>query len=162
MVIDAPAPAPPSYGAPSRSPPRLRLARQAASAEAAAGRPAPIAQPFVIAGWAIDPDSAFEARIDTGQVWPYPLTCLPDEAGTAKAGHGATCDGTTNPIFVGVEEYGGDRPDVSAIFGDRFRESGFGIVVESLPAGTYDIAVFAWSTAINAFAPAKVVRVNVR
>ena len=48
------------------------------------------------------------------------------------------------------------------MFGDRFTKSGYGITVESLPPGTYDLAVFAWSTVQGTFVPAKLVRVRVR
>ena len=105
---------------------------------------AAVTQPFVVAGWAIDPDSTFDTGISTLHGWAYPVT------------------DPTNPIFLGVTAYGGARPDVAAIFGDRFRDSGYGLVVESLPPGTYDVAMFGWSTTTGAFLPAKVVRVTVR
>ena len=54
------------------------------------------------------------------------------------------------------------RPDVAAVYGERFKESGYGMIVQTLAPGTYDIAVFAYSTVSNGFAPAKVVRVTVR
>ena len=46
--------------------------------------------------------------------------------------------------------------------GDQFRESGFGLNVQGLPPGSYDLAVFAWSNVSGGFVPAKVVRVTVR
>jgi hypothetical protein len=48
------------------------------------------------------------------------------------------------------------------VYGDRFTNSGYGIIVTGLAPGTYDIAVFAFSTVANNFTPAKVVRVVVR
>jgi hypothetical protein len=36
------------------------------------------------------------------------------------------------------------------------------MVVDGLAPGTYDLAVFAWSTAKGGFVPARVVRVAVR
>ena len=94
-------------------------------------------------------------------VWAYRATCggttcLPAEAQGAKAGDGAT------PIFLGAAAYGGARPDVAAVFGDRFKNTGYGIIVDSLAPGTYDLAVFAWSTVQQGFVPAKIVRVTVR
>ena len=62
----------------------------------------------------------------------------------------------------GVAGYGGERLDVAALFGDRFRESGYGLTVQGLEPGTYDLAVFAWSTAAQTFVPARVVRVTVK
>jgi hypothetical protein len=67
-----------------------------------------------------------------------------------------------DPIFLGPAIFGNARPDVAAVYGDRFKESGYGMIVQTLAAGTYDIAVFAYSTVSNGFAPAKVVRVTVR
>jgi hypothetical protein len=104
---------------------------------------ATVGRAFSIGGWAIDLDDRVGTGIDTLHVWAYP----------ARGG---------DPIFVGSTEYGGARPDVATIYGDRFTNSGYGIVVDSLPPGQYDLAVFAWSTAKDGFVPAKVVRVTVR
>ena len=109
-----------------------------------------VQQPFTVAGWAIDPDASTGTGVDTLHVWAYP------RSGCATP----SCDGP--PIFLGATAYGGRRPDVGALFGDRFRDSGYGLIVDSLPPGTYDLAVFAWSTAAGNFVPAKVVRVTVR
>jgi hypothetical protein len=109
----------------------------------APGRQIQLQQPFTIAGWAIDADSDGGTGVDTLHVWAYPL------------------DGGT-PVFLGATAYGGERPDVGAIFGDRFTPSGYGLTVDGLPARSYDLAVFAWSTVQGTFVPAKVVRVIVR
>jgi hypothetical protein len=63
---------------------------------------------------------------------------------------------------MGAGAYGGRRPDVGAIYGDRFTDSGYGFRIDSLPPGDYDIAVFAWSTEVQDFVPARTVRVRVR
>jgi hypothetical protein len=102
-----------------------------------------IAQPFDVAGWAIDSDAVLGTGIETLHVWAYPTS-------------GA------DPIFIGATAYGGARPDVAAIFGEQFRNSGYGLTVDALPPGTYDLAVFAWSTVTGGFVPAKTVRVTVR
>jgi hypothetical protein len=104
---------------------------------------ATVGRAFSIGGWAIDLDDRVGTGIDTLHVWAYP------------AGGG-------DPIFVGSTVYGGARPDVATIYGDRFTNSGYGIIVDSLPPGQYDVAVFAWSTVKDGFVPAKVVRVTVR
>jgi hypothetical protein len=111
---------------------------------------------FLIGGWAADLDETAGTGVDTLHVWAYPRsTC-----------HGATCDtcdgARCDAIFLGATAYGGERADVVAIFGDQFRKSGYGLIVDSLPAGTYDLAVFAWSTVKGGFVPAKVVRVTVK
>jgi hypothetical protein len=99
-----------------------------------------------IAGWAIDLDDTIGTGVSTVHSWAYPVTA---------EGHDA-------PIFLGIAAYGGHRPDVEAIFGDRFAASAYDLWAPQLPPGTYDIAVFAWSTAKHEFVPAKVVRVVVR
>ncbi len=109
--------------------------------------PAPqrdVAQPFVVAGHAADLDAQLGTGIETLHVWAYPF-----------AGG--------EPIFLGVADYGGTRPDVAAVYGsDRFEKTGFGIRVEGLLPGNYDIAVFAWSTVRGGFLTAKTVRLTVQ
>jgi hypothetical protein len=100
-------------------------------------------QPLVLGGWAIDMDADTGTGIDTVHVWAYPV------------GGGA-------PLFVDVAAYGGRRPDIAAVYGERFRDSGYGLVVAGLPPGSYDLAVFARSTISGNFVPARVVRVTVR
>ena len=102
-----------------------------------------VAQPFAIGGWAADLSTTDGTGIDNVQVWAYPLAGGP-------------------PVFVGAASYGAPRPDVAAVHGERFRDSGFGLVVQGLPQGSYDLAVFAWSTGKGDFAPAKAVRLTVR
>jgi hypothetical protein len=102
-----------------------------------------VGQPFLLAGWAADLDSAVGTGIDTVHVWAYPAT------------GGA-------PVFLGTPALGGVRPDVAAVHGEQFREAGFALTVQGLTAGTYDLAVFAWSNVTGAFAPPNVVRVTVR
>ena len=65
-------------------------------------------------------------------------------------------------MFLGATSYGGTRPDVGAVHGDQFRDAGFGLMVQGLAAGSYDLAVFPWSNVIGLFAPPSVVRVTVR
>jgi photosystem II stability/assembly factor-like uncharacterized protein len=102
---------------------------------------------FFLAGWAADLDSTQDRGVDTVHVWAYPVS----EAG-----------GREQPSFLGAATYGGARPDVAAVYGDRFTNSGYGMVVSGLAPGTYDVAVFAFSTVVGNFAPATVVRVVVR
>jgi hypothetical protein len=101
------------------------------------------ARSFIVAGWAADLDSNVDAGVDTVHVWAYP-------------------QGGGDPIFIGAAAFGGSRPDVAAVYGDRFGKSGYGIEIKGLPRGTYDIAVFAYSTVADEFVPAKIVTVRVR
>jgi hypothetical protein len=75
-------------------------------------------------------------------VWAYPLAGGP-------------------PIFLGVADRGA-RPDVAALYGAQFADSGYGLIVDQLTPGNYDLAVFAASAVTGDFVPAKVVRVTVR
>jgi hypothetical protein len=102
-------------------------------------------RPFV-AGWAADLDSTSGTGISLIHVWAYPV----DASGARGA-----------PVFVGPAAYGGDRPDVAGVFGDQFRQSGFGVTITDLPPGTYDLALFPWSIARGGFLPATVVRVPI-
>jgi hypothetical protein len=105
-----------------------------------------VADGRLLTGWAADLDSPIDRGVDTIHVWANPV-----DAGRSG-----------DPVFVGVADYGGARPDVAAIHGDRFKDTGYGIRVQGLAPGTYDLAVFAYSTVRGGFAPAKVVRVTVR
>jgi hypothetical protein len=102
-----------------------------------------VAQPFTLAGWAADLDARAGTGIATLHAWAYPLAGGP-------------------PIFLGVARYGGARQDVAAAHGDQFEASGFGVAVQGLTPGNYDLAVFPWSLGRADFLPAKVVRVTVR
>ena len=100
-------------------------------------------QPFVIAGWAADLDSTVDGGVDAVHIWAYPR----------KGG---------DPIFLGQASLGGMRPDVAAVYGNRFLMSGYGGTAAGLPAGDYDIAVFGWSTVLQGWAPASTVTIRVR
>ena len=102
-----------------------------------------VAQPFLLAGWAVDLNAAQGTGVGAVHAWAYPLT------------GGA-------PIFLGAAAYGGSRPDVAGVHGEGFEDSGFGLAVQGLVPGHYDVAVFAWSTEKADFVPAKVVRLTAR
>ncbi len=110
------------------------------------GEPVVVGQPFFLAGWAADLDSTVDGGVDTVHVWAYRVRAA----------------GWDAPRFLGAAVYGGPRPDVAAIYGERFRNSGYGLGVDGLESGTYDLAVFAYSTVRGGFVPAKLVRVTVR
>jgi hypothetical protein len=104
-----------------------------------------VASSFVVAGWAIDRGAPDGVGIDVLHVWAYP-----------NPGSG------TPPIFLGAVRPGAARPDVAAYFGQRFTDSSFGLVVEGLTPGSYDLAVFPHSTVTGQFEAAGVVRVTVK
>jgi hypothetical protein len=102
-----------------------------------------VGRSFRIGGWAFDGSASGGAGIDTLHVWAHPV------------------DGG-DPIWLGVAQHGGTRPDVGAAFGARFSRSGFGLAVTGMPPGTYDIVVYAHSEATGTFNQAQAVRVNVK
>jgi photosystem II stability/assembly factor-like uncharacterized protein len=86
-----------------------------------------------LGGWALDLASSSGPGIDTLHVWAFP-----------NPGSGQP------PIFAGVANYGVARPDIGAIFGSRFTNSGFNLNL-SLAPGTYTLAVVPHSAVTGAF-----------
>jgi glucose/arabinose dehydrogenase len=99
---------------------------------------------FVLQGWAADLRATGNPGVDTVHVYAYP-----------NPGSG------TPPVFLGVAEYGFSRPDVGAIFGPAFTNSGYAIGLGPLAPGTYDLVAFAHSTVTGTFPINRVVRVTV-
>jgi photosystem II stability/assembly factor-like uncharacterized protein len=100
-----------------------------------------VSTPFVVSGWAIDRQGA-GTGVDAVHVWAIPAT------GTA-------------PVFLGVPTVVA-RPDVAAAFGDsRFEPSGYSLTVNTLPPGTYTVAVYARSVVTGAFSIVRSVQVIV-
>jgi hypothetical protein len=103
-------------------------------------------QPFSIAGWAIDRGApqGTGPGVDIVHVWAY-----------ANAGAGPA-------TFVGQAWATGARPDVGAIYGSQFTNSGYGLSVSGLAPGQYLFAVNARSTVTGTFNNAKTVLVTVQ
>jgi hypothetical protein len=93
----------------------------------------PVAQTFQIGGWAIDLESTSGSGVDAVHVWAY--------------------RDFVTPVFVGVAEYGAQRPDVAAAYGSRFLESGYNLL-GTLSPGTYLLAVFPHDAVNHEFTPA--------
>jgi hypothetical protein len=90
-----------------------------------------VRQPFALAGWALDA-TAQNAGIATLHVWAFPTS------GSA-------------PQFLGVANYGDNRPDVAAIFGPQFGPTGYHLNVKGLAPGGWTIAVYGWVVAAQGF-----------
>ena len=97
---------------------------------------------FLIGGWTLDLAASTGTGVDAVHVWAYP-----------NPGSGAP------PIFLGAAQLGVARPDVAAIFGSRFLNSGFNLLAGPVSPGTYDVVVFARSSATMTFDTYSVVRV---
>jgi glucose/arabinose dehydrogenase len=108
--------------------------------------PAPsttVAQPFWVAGWALDLAAIEGTGVDTVHVWAY------------------SSDGA-NPVFLGVAAYGDARTDVTATYGLRFEHTAYHLLVNQLRPGTYDVVVYAHRASTGRFDGAQIVRVIVR
>ena len=99
------------------------------------------AQPFLLAGWAIDRDAPSGTGIDAVHVWAFP------DNGAA--------------VFIGAAATGGVRGDVAAIYGAQFATSGYNLAVTGLATGSYQIVVYAHSSVTGTFSQWRVVRVAI-
>ncbi len=102
-----------------------------------------VEQTFTLAGWALDLAADRGTGVDTVHVWAYPLT-------------GA------DPIFLGTAAYGDTRSDVGKMFGETFANAAYGVTVDALSPGTYDVVVYPHRAKTNTFEGAQVVRVVVK
>jgi hypothetical protein len=93
---------------------------------------ATLTQPFLVGGWAIDRAAPTGVGVDAVHVWAYPS----DSSGVP----------TGSPSFLGAATLGGARPDVGAVFGSQFTNSGFNLLASGLPVGYYHLVVYAHST----------------
>jgi hypothetical protein len=84
-----------------------------------------------VGGWAIDLGPGTGTGVTAVHIWAFPV------------------DGSA-PIFLGAAPYGLSRPDVGAIFGARFTNSGYLLQVTP-PPGTYTIAAVALSAVTGTF-----------
>jgi hypothetical protein len=116
-----------------------------ASARMNVDTPAPgavVALPFLVAGWAIDLADLTSTGVDAIHVYAVPTAGGP-------------------PVFLGEAAYGVARSDIGALFGARFTNSGYQLVVDTLAPGSYLLQVFARSSASGAFTGAPPVPLTV-
>jgi hypothetical protein len=99
-------------------------------------------QPFLVGGWMIDRAAATGTGILTIHVWGVPV-------------------GGGTPIFLGVPTFGA-RPDVAALFGAQFLNSGFTLAAAAgLPPGTWQVVAFGMSSVTGNFTQSVGVTVNI-
>jgi RHS repeat-associated protein len=82
--------------------------------------PTSVAQPFAVTGWGLDAGVPSGTGVDHVQIWVYP-----------NPGSG------TPPVFWGTATLGQSRPDVAAVYGSQFANSGYQFTVSGKPPGAY-------------------------
>jgi len=98
----------------------------------------------LIAGWAFVENGGADTGVSAVHVWAQPVT-------------------GGSPVFVGVATLGDARPEVAARYGTQHANAGFHLPFNNrlLPAGAYDIAVFAQGRLTGTFQIVRVVRMTV-
>jgi glucose/arabinose dehydrogenase len=99
-----------------------------------------VKQSFVLSGWAIDA-GAVTPGIATLHVWAFPQS--------------------GSPQFLGIANYGVNRPDVAAIYGPQFGPSGFNLTVKGLAPGNWTIGVYGWVHATQSFSAVGVLSIAI-
>ena len=112
-----------------------------------AGAP-PLLQPFLAGGWAVDLGAPSGTGVDDIHVWAFPI-----EGGVVNPAGGR---------FVAQGTSGGSRPDVGAVLGSQFTNSGFTFSISGLPTGDYVLGVYAHSTVSGTFNNVTQVVINVQ
>ena len=104
---------------------------------------ATVSNGLTIAGWAADLSAPSGTGIDSVQAYAYPTAGGPG-------------------LYLGAAAYGNPRPDVGALFGSRFTNSGYSMTVANLtPGASYRIVVFGRSTVSNTYSSYATVNVTV-
>ena len=111
------------------------------------------ASAFAVSGWSLDRQieavSGTGTGVDTLHVYAYP------NPGSGQA-----------PIFLGVADIGMSRPDVAALYGSRYTNCGYTLVVSraasGLSPGVYNIVVHSHSAATGSFNNVALVRVTLQ
>jgi hypothetical protein len=93
---------------------------------------------LTISGWSIDRGAPTGTGVNTIHVWALPTSGAPG-------------------VLLGVATYGIPRPDIGALFGAQFTNSGYSLTANTsgLAPGPYYIVVFSYSTVTNSFSFAR-------
>jgi Kelch motif len=99
--------------------------------------------PFTVIGWALNTAAPSGTGVDAVHVYAFP------------SGGGAG-------IFIGVATYGLSRPDVGAIFGSQFTNSGFSLTGGgSLAPGPYTLAIYGRNALLETFDVVRTVNITI-
>ena len=94
---------------------------------------ATVTSAFEVGGWALDAGAPSGTGVDAVHFYVFPN------------------DGASPGVFIGIGSYGLSRPDVGAIFGSRFTNSGYHFTITGLGPGAYLLGVYARSTVTGTF-----------
>ena len=93
---------------------------------------ATVLPPFLVGGWALDLSASGGSGIDAVHVWAAPVS--------------------GSPVFLGAAEMNVTRPDVAAVYGAQFQQSGFNVVATTaLSPGAYVLYVYARRQSTGSF-----------
>src|SRR6185369_4178565 len=98
---------------------------------------------FEVGGWALDTASPSGAGVDAVHFYVFPN------------------DGNAPGVFIGQGSYGNARPDVGAVYGSQFTNSGFHFTITGLGPGNFMLGVYGRSTVTNTFSAIKTVHFSV-
>jgi hypothetical protein len=104
--------------------------------------PAPsatVTSAFEVGGWAVDPSAASGTGVDQIHIYIFPN------------------GGADPPVYIGMASLGWARPDVGAVLGSQFTNSGFHFTVTGATPGNFVLGVYAHSTVTNTFSIVKTV-----
>jgi N-acetylneuraminic acid mutarotase len=101
---------------------------------------ATVTSAFEVGGWALDAGAPTGTGVDAVHVYVFPNA------------------GASPGVFIGTGSYGLSRPDVAAIFGSRFTNTGYHLTITGLGPGTYVLGIYARSTVTGSFSIVKVQR----
>jgi len=98
---------------------------------------------FEVGGWALDQGSPTGTGVDAVVFYVFPN------------------DGASPGVYIGQGTYGLSRPDVGAIFGPHFVNSGFHYSISGLGPGAFMLGVYARSTITGTFSIVKTIHFTV-
>ena len=104
---------------------------------------ATVTSAFEVGGWAVDPSAASGTGVDQIHIYIFPN------------------DGAGAPVFIGLASLGWSRPDVGAVLGSQFTDSGFHFTVTGAMPGNFMLGVYAHSSVTNAFSIVKTLHFTV-
>jgi len=95
-----------------------------------------------VAGWALHTGASSDTGVDAIHIYAFPFAGGP-------------------PVFLGAASYGMPRPDVGAVYGVQFTNSGFALTSPALGFGRYAIAAYAHNAHTGTFEALKTATITI-